>query len=175
MAGRECNCHVHLISRAAKYKHGSLQANYYTLGGSTELLKTFIHRWEKRQTKFPWCRMNSKLYSREKKNKFSTIKSQTEMHFEKHIVWPKQTRLRSEMHWQLFFSLNFRLYFEAAGPDCFNVFCKILLQSKFLGRIISWSPKRVSKNGENIGPWHHDVTNQWWHCDYQPNTINFQL
>ena len=67
------------------------------------------------------------------------IKIQTEMHFEKHIVQPKQVRLRSETHQltiiviasHFALSLNFRLYFEAAGPSCFNVFCKIRLQSKF--------------------------------------------
>ena len=75
----------------------------------------------------------------QEKNKVSTIKIQTEMHFEKHIVQPKQVRLRSETHQltiivsasHFALSLNFRLYFEAAGPSCFNVFCKIRLQSKF--------------------------------------------
>ena len=75
----------------------------------------------------------------QEKNKISTIKIQTEMHFEKHIVQPKQVRLRSETHQltvivsasHFALSLNFRLYFEAAGPSCFNVFCKIRLQSKF--------------------------------------------
>ena len=75
----------------------------------------------------------------QEKNKVSTIKIQTEMHFEKHIVQPKQVRLRSETHQltiivsasHFALSLNFHLYFEAAGPSCFNVFCKIRLQSKF--------------------------------------------
>ena len=75
----------------------------------------------------------------QEKNKVSTIKIQTEMHFEKHIVQPKQVRLRSEMHQltiivsasHFALSLNFHLYFEAAGPSYFNVFCKIRLQSKF--------------------------------------------
>ena len=75
----------------------------------------------------------------QEKNKVSTIKIQTEMHFEKHIVQPKQVRLRNETHQltiivsasHFALSLNFRLYFEAAGPSCFNVFCKIRLQSKF--------------------------------------------
>ena len=75
----------------------------------------------------------------QEKNKVSTIKIQTEMHFEKHIVQPKQVRLGSETHQltiivsasHFALSLNFRLYFEAAGPSCFNVFCKIRLQSKF--------------------------------------------
>ena len=34
----------------------------------------------------------------QEKNKVSTIKIQTEMHFEKHIVQPKQVRLGSETH-----------------------------------------------------------------------------
>ena len=75
----------------------------------------------------------------QEKNKVSTIKIQTEMHFEKHIVQPKQVRLRSETHQltiivsasHFALSLNFHLYFEAAHPSCFNVFCKIRLQSKF--------------------------------------------
>ena len=75
----------------------------------------------------------------QEKNKVSTIKIQTEMHFEKHIVQPKQVRLRSETHQltiivsasHFALSLNFHLYFKAAGPSCFNVFCKIRLQSKF--------------------------------------------
>ena len=75
----------------------------------------------------------------QEKNKVSTIKIQTEMHFEKHIVQPKQVRLRSETHQltiivsasHFALSLNFHLYFEAAGPSCFNVFCKIRPQSKF--------------------------------------------
>ena len=75
----------------------------------------------------------------QEKNKVSTIKIQTEMHFEKHIVQPKQVCLRSETHQltiivstsHFALSLNFHLYFEAAGPSCFNVFCKIRLQSKF--------------------------------------------
>ena len=33
--------------------------------------------------------------------------------------------------------LDFRLYFEATSPNCVNVFCKILLQSIFLARIIN--------------------------------------
>ena len=61
------------------------------------------------------------------------------MHFEKHIVQPKQVRLGSETHQltiivsasHFALSLNFHLYFEAAGPSYFNVFCKICLQSKF--------------------------------------------
>ena len=75
----------------------------------------------------------------QEKNKVSTIKIQTEMHFEKHIVQPKQVRLRSETHQltiivsasHFALSLNFHLYFEAAGPSYFNVCCKIRLQSKF--------------------------------------------
>ena len=42
--------------------------------------------------------------------------------------------------------LDFRSYFEATGPNCFNVFWKVLLQSIFLARIISWRPKRAKKS-----------------------------
>ena len=44
-----------------------------------------------------------------------------------------------------FISIFDRSYFEAAGPNCFNGFCKILLKSIFLARIISWSPERAQK------------------------------
>ena len=60
--------------RVAKYKHGSSQADYYTSCRSTELLKTLIHCWENHQTKFPLCRMNSKLYSKEKRQGFHDVK-----------------------------------------------------------------------------------------------------
>ena len=61
--GMQLSCTPHF--KGSKNKRGSSRANYYTSGGSTELLKTFIHRWEECQTMFPWYRMNSKLYSRE--------------------------------------------------------------------------------------------------------------
>ena len=41
--------------------------------------------------------------------------------------------------------LDFRSYFEATGSNYFNVFCKILLQSILLARIISWSPNLAQK------------------------------
>ena len=41
--------------------------------------------------------------------------------------------------------LDFRSYFETTGLNYFTVFCKILLQSIFPARIISWSPKRAQK------------------------------
>ena len=47
------------------------------------------------------------------------------------ITGQKQTRLRSEKQWKfwkLLFYLDFPSYFEATSPNCFNVFCKILLQ-----------------------------------------------
>ena len=42
--------------------------------------------------------------------------------------------------------LDFRSYFEATGPNCFNVFWKVLLQSIFLARIISCRPKQAEKS-----------------------------
>ena len=53
------------------------------------------------------------------------------------FVLLKQTRQRSETHWKVFLYLDFRSYFEATSPNWFNVFCKILLQSIFLARIIN--------------------------------------
>ena len=49
----------------------------------------------------------------------------------------KQIRLRSETHWKLLLYLDFCSYFEATSPNWFNDFCKILLQSIFLARIIN--------------------------------------
>ena len=104
-----------------------------------------------------------------KKTRFPRCKAKLKCTLEKHILRPKQTCLQSQTYWQLFFSLNFRLYFEAAGPDCFNVFCKILVKSKFQLELFL-----DHQNGENIGPGHHDITIRWRHCDYPPSTVNFQ-
>ena len=52
-------------------------------------------------------------------------------------------RLQSETHW----NLDFRSYFEAASPNCFTVFCKILFQSICLARIISKNQNK-SKNSK---------------------------
>ena len=56
-----------------------------------------------------------------------------------------QTSLWGETHWKLLLFLHFRSYFEVTDPICFNVFCKILLQSIFLARIINKN-KNKSKN-----------------------------
>ena len=101
---------------------------------------------------WPRCELNSKLdFKKKKKDEVSTVKSQTEQNtLENHIARHTQTRLRSEMHWKMPLYLDFRSYFEATGPNCFNVFWKVLLQSIFLARIISWRPKRAKKN-QSVG------------------------
>ena len=94
---------------------------------------------------WPRCELNSKLDFK-KRDEVSTVKSQTEQNtLENHIARHTQTRLRSEMHWKMPLYLDFRSYFEATGPNCFNVFWKVLLQSMFLAKIISWRPKRAKK------------------------------
>ena len=57
------------------------------------------------------------------------------------------TRLRSETHWKLLLYLHFHSYFEATSPNCFNVFCKILLQSIFPARITNKNNNK-SKNSK---------------------------
>ena len=87
--------------------------------------------------------MNSKLDFREKRQSFDGKKAKVKYN-EKHIARHKQTRLRSETHRKLLFYLDFHSYFEAAtGPNYFIVFWKILLQSIFQARIISWSLKQA--------------------------------
>ena len=87
--------------------------------------------------------MNSKLDFREKRQSFDGKKAKVKYN-EKHITRHKQTRMRSETHRKLLFYLDFHSYFEAAtGPNYFIVFWKILLQSIFQARIISWSLKQA--------------------------------
>ena len=114
---------------------------------------------------FPQHKMNSKVAFREKGQGFDNKKPNWNALWRK-IEWPKQTR--GETHWQLHFYLNFRSYFEAAGPYCFNVFWKILLQSIFLARSILWPLKRVQKQWIH---WtgHLGVKNWRHHCKYRPN------
>ena len=40
------------------------------------------------------------------------------------------TRLQSETHWQMFFYLDFRFYFEATGPNCFTRVCRPLWSTR---------------------------------------------
>ena len=63
------------------------------------------------------------------------------------ITGHKQTRLPSKTLWKLFLYLHFHSYFKTTSPNCFNVFCKILLQSIFLARIIIKN-KNKSKNSK---------------------------
>ena len=67
--------------------------------------------------------------------------------------------LRSETYWQMSFCLDFRSYsFEAAGPNCFIVLCKILLPWKVIAKSISRSPKRpVQTTPTKFFVW-------WRHC-----------
>ena len=110
---------------------------------------------------WPRCELNSKLDFK-KKDEVSTVKSQTEQNtLENHIARHTQTRLRSEMHWKMLLYLDFRSYFEATGPNCFNVFWKVLLQSIFLARIISCRPKQA-KNISQLERSRHIVARQSW-------------
>ena len=79
-----------------------------------------------------------------KKRKVLTVKSrEVRRTSDKHIAWPKQTRLvRREVRRTSKCSSNNS---ETAGSNCFKVFWKILLQQKFLARTISWSTKRPQK------------------------------
>ena len=110
---------------------------------------------------WPRCELNSKLDFK-KKDEVSTVKSQTEQNtLENHIARHTRTRLRSEMHWKMLLYLDFRSYFEATGPNCFNVFWKVLLQSIFLARIISWRPKQAKKISQ-LERSRHSVARQSW-------------
>ena len=89
---------------------------------------------------FPRCETNSKLDFRGKRQAFDGKKPNWNAlwrNISRDITGRKQTRLRSETNWKLLLYLDFRSYFEAASPNCFKVFCKILLQSIFLARIIN--------------------------------------
>ena len=87
---------------------------------------------------FPWCITNSKLDSRGKRQGFDYKKPNWNSLWR--IIWRnilKQTRLRIETQGKLLLYLDFRSHFEASSPNWCNVFCKILLQSIFLARIIN--------------------------------------
>ena len=92
---------------------------------------------------FLWCEMNS-IFDFREKSKVLTVKSrEVRRTSDKHIAWPKQTRLvRREVRRTSKCSSNNS---ETAGSNCFKVFWKILLQQKFLARTISWSTKRPQK------------------------------
>ena len=66
------------------------------------------------------------------------------------ITGHKQSRLPSKTLWKLLLYLHFHSYFKTTSPNCFNVFCKILLQSIFLARIINKN-KNKSKNSKISG------------------------
>ena len=73
------------------------------------------------------------------------------------------TRLRSETHWKLLLYLDFHSYFEATSPNCFNVFCKILLQSIFPARIINNNNNKsknskISRNSCEVTSGHPNAT-----------------
>ena len=105
---------------------------------------------------FPRCITNSKRDSRRKRQGFHDKKPNWNAFWrniwrDRHI---KATRLRSETHRKLLLYLDFRSYFEATSPNWFNVFCKILLQSIFLARIIN---KNKSKGHQLIPYLVHDL------------------
>ena len=121
----------------------SSRENCYKLtsGRSTELKLWSIGGEFNRQTNkfgFPWCITNSKLDSRGKRQGFDYKKPDCNSLWR--IIWRdilKQIRLRNETHGKLLLYLDFRSYFEATSPNWCHVFCKILLQSIFLARIIN--------------------------------------
>ena len=89
---------------------------------------------------FPRCIANSKPDSGGKRQGFDDKKPNWNALWRN--IWLailKQIRLRSETHWKLLLYLDFCSYFEATSPNWFNDFCKILLQSIFLARIINKS------------------------------------
>ena len=135
---QQCNHHNSTIRLQLLFLCRSTEQKLWSIGEET---RTPIHLGE------PRCELNSKLDFQEKTKKVLTVKRQTEQNtLENHIARHTQTRLRSEMHWKMPLYLDFRSYFEATGPNCFNVFWKVLLQSMFLAKIISWRPKRAKKS-----------------------------
>ena len=105
---------------------------------------------------FPLCITNSKRDSTRKRQGFHDKKPNWNAFWRN--IWRdrhfKATRLRSETHPKLLLYLDFRSYFEATSPNWFNVFCKILLQSIFLARIIN---KNKSKSHQLIAYLVHDL------------------
>ena len=74
---------------------------------------------------FPQLKTNSKPDFRGKRQGFDGKKPNWNAlwrNMSHDITGHKQTRLRSQTHSKLLLYLNFRSYFEAASPNCFNVF-----------------------------------------------------
>ena len=124
----------------------------------------FLAKKKKKKVKLPLheklplhCNMNSKVQIFGK-NKILTAKGQTEAYFQqtnisRHLLSRRivcEVRLTDECL-QMFFYLDFRFYvLEVTGPNCFIVFCKILLPlKKLMAKSISWSPKLGRKNSQN--------------------------
>ena len=132
---------VDLLSYEAPPKRAGMELrSKLTSGRSTELKLWSIGGEFNRQINklgFPRCITNSKLDSTGKRQGFDDKKPNWSALWRN--TWDdilKQIRLRSKTHWKLLLYLDFRSYFEATSPNWFNVFCKILLQSIFLARII---------------------------------------
>ena len=104
------------------------------------------------------CNTNSKVQINFGKNKILTAKGRTEAYFRqtnisRHLLSRRivcEVRLTDECL-QMFFYLDIRFYvLEGTGPNCFIVFCKILLPlKKVMAKSISWSPKLGRKNSQN--------------------------
>ena len=118
---------------------------------------------------FPRCKTNSKLDFRRKRQGYDGKKPTWNAlwrNISRDLTGHKQTRIRSETHWKLLFYLDFRSYFEAASPNCFNVSGKILLQSIFVARIINKNKNKsknlkISRNNSEATSGHQNAT--WRH------------
>lgn len=62
------------------------------------------------------------------------LKGASDKHFARSIKLVSEVRRTDKSS---FISISRRCYFEASAPNCFKVFCRILLQSKFVSRTIS--------------------------------------
>ena len=75
-----------------------------------------------------WVPLSKVQISR--RSKAWTVNSQNKMHLHKQTNLRNWTRLQSETHWQMFFYLDFRFYFEATGPNCFTRVCRPLWSTR---------------------------------------------
>ena len=143
MGGREgmqLSCTPHF--KGSKIQHSSSQANCKIWDRSTDLLKTLIHRWEKCQTKFPRCKMNAKLCSKEKRQGFHNKKSKL------NVIWRNimcnQNKLVGEVRhtdncsFVSLFTCTLKLLAQIALMFSVKYFC------------ISWSPKRWAKTVKTL-------------------------
>ena len=108
---------------------------------STKLKFWFIEREFDRQTNkfsFPRYKTNSKTDLRGKRQGFYRKKANWNA-LRRNILRDITGPANSSAKWgvlKIALVSQCCLYFEATSPNCFNVFCKMLLQSIFLARII---------------------------------------